>query len=36
MMALDVEPLAVETNGLLQGLAVLSRIARGEQQEVEP
>jgi hypothetical protein len=33
MMALDVEPLAVEANSLLQGLAVLSRIARGEQDE---
>ena len=33
MMALDVEPLAVEANGLLQGLAVLNRIARGEQNE---
>jgi hypothetical protein len=27
-IALDVEPLAMEANGLLQGLAVLNRIAR--------
>jgi hypothetical protein len=34
MMALDVEPLAVEANQLLQGLAVLSRIVRDEQDVV--
>jgi hypothetical protein len=34
MIALDVEPLAVEANSLLQGLAVLNRIAREEQDEV--
>jgi hypothetical protein len=33
MMALDVEPLVVEANSLLQGLAVLNRIARHEQDE---
>jgi hypothetical protein len=33
MMALDVEPLVVEANRLLQGLAVLNRIARHEQDE---
>jgi hypothetical protein len=32
MMALDVEPLAVETNQLLQGLAVLRRITRADQE----
>ena len=33
-IALDVEPLAVEANRLLQGLAILSRVAREEQQEM--
>jgi hypothetical protein len=33
MMALDVEPLAIEANSLLQGLAVLSRIAREQADE---
>jgi hypothetical protein len=33
MIALDVEPLVVEANSLLQGLAVLNRIARHEQDE---
>jgi hypothetical protein len=33
MMALDVEPLAVEANSLLQGLAVLSRIVRKDREE---
>jgi hypothetical protein len=28
MIALDVEPLALEANQLLQGLAILSRVAR--------
>jgi hypothetical protein len=32
MMGLDVKPLAVETNQLLQGLAVLRRIARAGQE----
>jgi hypothetical protein len=32
--ALDVEPLAVEANQLLKGLAILSRVAREEQDEV--
>jgi hypothetical protein len=34
MMARDVEPLAVEANRLLQGLAILSRVAREEQREM--
>jgi hypothetical protein len=29
-IALDVEPLAIEANRLLQGLAILSRMAREE------
>jgi hypothetical protein len=33
-IALDVEPLAIEANRLLQGLAILSRVAREEQQEM--
>jgi hypothetical protein len=33
MMALDVEPLAIEANSLLQGLAILSRVAREEQDD---
>jgi hypothetical protein len=33
MIALDVEPLVVDANSLLQGLAVLNRIARHEQDE---
>lgn len=32
-IALDVEQLAVEANQLLQGLAILRRVARDEQQE---
>jgi hypothetical protein len=32
-IALDVEPLAIEANRLLQGLAILSRIARDETDE---
>jgi hypothetical protein len=36
IMALDVEPLALEANQLLQGLAVLSRIARDGQDEAQP
>jgi hypothetical protein len=36
MMALDVELPALEANGLLQGLAVLSRIARDGQDEAQP
>lgn len=32
-VALDIEPLAIEANQLLQGLATLSRIADGEQVE---
>jgi hypothetical protein len=32
-IALDVEPLALEANRLLQGLAVLSRIAREQEDE---
>jgi hypothetical protein len=36
MMALYVEPLAVEANSLLQGLAVLYRLARGGQDEAQP
>jgi hypothetical protein len=35
-MALDVEPLAVEANSLLQGLAVLNRIARAGQENGGP
>jgi hypothetical protein len=35
MIALDVEPLVVEANSLLQGLAILSRVAREEQEETE-
>ena len=35
MMALDVEPLAIEANQLLQGLAVLNRVAREEQDDAE-
>jgi hypothetical protein len=35
-MVLDVEPLALEANVLLQGLAVLSRIVREEQDEAQP
>jgi hypothetical protein len=35
MIALDVEPLAVEANSLLQGLAILSRVAREEQLETK-
>jgi hypothetical protein len=34
-IALDVEPLAVEANRLLQGLAVLSRVVREEQGDAE-
>jgi hypothetical protein len=34
-IALDVEPLAVEANQLLQGLAILSRAAREEQDDAE-
>ena len=34
-IALDVEPLAIEANQLLQGLAILSRVAREEQVEAE-
>jgi hypothetical protein len=34
-IALDVEPLALEANRLLQGLAILSRVAREEQVETE-
>ena len=34
MIALDVEPLAIEANRLLQGLALLSRVAREEQREM--
>jgi hypothetical protein len=30
MIALDVEPLALEANRLLQGLATLSRVVRGQ------
>jgi hypothetical protein len=33
MIALDVEPLALEANRHLQGLAILSRVAREEQDE---
>jgi hypothetical protein len=32
-IALDVEPLALEANQLLQGLAVLRRVAREEQDD---
>jgi hypothetical protein len=32
-IALDVEPLVVEANGLLQGLAVLNRIAHAGQED---
>lgn len=32
-IALDVEPLAAEANRLLQGLAILSRVAREEQRK---
>jgi hypothetical protein len=32
-IALDVEPLAVEANPLLQGLAILGRMAREEQDD---
>jgi hypothetical protein len=35
MIALDVEPLAMEANQLLQGLAVLNRLARDEQLETD-
>jgi hypothetical protein len=34
-IALDVEPLAIEADQLLQGLAVLSRVASEEQDETE-
>jgi hypothetical protein len=34
-IALDVEPLAIEANQLLQGLAILSRVAREEQDDAE-
>jgi hypothetical protein len=34
-MALDFEPLAIEANQLLQGLAILSRVAREEQDDAE-
>jgi hypothetical protein len=34
-IALDVEPLAVEANSLLQGLAMLSRLSREEQDEAQ-
>ena len=33
-IALDVEPLAVEANRLLQGLAILSRVAWEDQREM--
>jgi hypothetical protein len=33
MIALDVEPLVVDANSLLQGLAILSRLAREVQRE---
>jgi hypothetical protein len=36
MMALDVEPLAVKANSLLQGLAVLNRIARAGREDGGP
>jgi hypothetical protein len=35
MIALDIEPLAVEASRLLQGLAILSRVAREEQDDAE-
>lgn len=34
MIELDVEPLALEANRLLQGIATLSRVARVEQREM--
>lgn len=35
IIALDVEQFAVEANQMLQGLAILRRVARDEQQETD-